>query len=74
MSLSGAGHQRDFQLQKASEYRQHAKECRELAHLTGSAEQRAMLEKMAQTWEGLAKQSEIRRARQQRIAALEKRN
>jgi len=53
-------------LKKATEYLEHAAECRKLARAAGNAEQKAALEKMAQTWEGLAEE----RQRRVRIAAL----
>lgn len=42
-------------MKKASEYRQHAQECRELAAKTGLGEQRELLLRMAAHWELLAK-------------------
>jgi hypothetical protein len=41
-------------VRKASEYRQHAVECRELAKRMGAGEQREQLLKMADTWDSLA--------------------
>jgi len=41
-------------MSKVSEYRQHAKECRVLAHKSRSSEHRDMLLNMAATWESLA--------------------
>jgi hypothetical protein len=41
-------------MKKASEYRQHAQECRELAANMASAEQRAMMLQMAHHWDQLA--------------------
>ncbi|WP_309087465.1 hypothetical protein [Phenylobacterium sp.] len=41
-------------MKKASEYRLHAKECRDLAAQMESAEQRAMMLQMADHWEKLA--------------------
>lgn len=41
-------------MKKASEYRQHAKECRDLAAQMGSVEQRDQLLGMADHWEKLA--------------------
>src|SRR5690348_3173814 len=58
-------------LKKTSEYYEHAQECRELARTAVGDEQRAMLETMAQTWEGLAKDREHRMARKEKIAKLE---
>ena len=41
-------------MKKASEYRQHAEECRALALGMGQGEQRNQLMEMASTWEKLA--------------------
>lgn len=41
-------------MKKASDYRQHARECRELASQMESAEQRAQMLEMAEHWEKLA--------------------
>lgn len=41
-------------MKKASEYRQHAQECRDLAAKMESAEQREQLIEMAEHWERLA--------------------
>ena len=41
-------------MKKASEYRQHAKECRDLAATMESAGQREQLLEMAHHWENLA--------------------
>lgn len=41
-------------MKKASEYKQHALECRALARTTQIDEHRAQLLKMAETWETLA--------------------
>jgi hypothetical protein len=46
-------------------------ECRQLAALTDNAEHKALLSKMATTWEGLAVEREAHLERQKRIAALE---
>jgi hypothetical protein len=48
------------ELKKASEYQQHAEECRLLARNAVSPEHKAMLENMAQTWEGLAEERKKR--------------
>ena len=45
---------KDARMKKASEYRQHAEECRALARSMGDAEQRAQLLEMAATWDQLA--------------------
>jgi hypothetical protein len=42
-------------MRKASEYRQHAKECRTLASAMQSDEQREQLLQMAEHWENLAR-------------------
>ena len=41
-------------MKKASEYRQHARECRDLAAAMDSAEQRALMLQMAEHWDKLA--------------------
>lgn len=41
-------------MKKASEYRQHARECRELAASMPSADQREQLLQMAEHWDKLA--------------------
>jgi hypothetical protein len=46
-------------------------ECQKLAAGTQNAEHKAMLMKMAETWEGLANEREELIARKERIAALE---
>ena len=58
-------------MKKASEYLAHAEECRALAAGTSNPEHKAMLAKMAETWEGLARERKERLERQKRIAALE---
>jgi len=58
-------------LKKASEYKEHAKECRQLARTAVSPEHKAMLEQMAQTWESLARDRLERIARARRISELE---
>jgi len=45
-------------VKKASEYRQHAQECRGLARTTQTDDHRAQLLKMAETWEALATERE----------------
>jgi hypothetical protein len=57
-------------MKKASEYLEHAAECRTLAG-AAKPEHREMLLKMAETWENLAKDREEQLARQQRLAALD---
>jgi hypothetical protein len=57
-------------MKKASEYFQHAAECRDLAARATTDEQRKMLLTMAATWEGLAHERETRMAQQRRLEAL----
>ena len=57
-------------MKKASEYLQHAAECRELAGRATTDEQRRMLLAMAKTWEGLARERAARVAQKQRLDAL----
>jgi len=57
-------------MKKASEYKRHAQECRNMM-ASVSDEQRAMLETMARTWDSLAADRERRAAQTRRIAALE---
>ena len=57
-------------VRKASEYRQHAAECRELANKARSP-QREMLLNMATTWQGLAEDRDKQIARQKRIEAFD---
>jgi hypothetical protein len=47
-------------MEKASEYREHAEECRMLAQRAKSGEDRAMLLNMAEIWESLAQTCEKR--------------
>ena len=55
-------------MKKASEYLRNAQECRRLISTVNDPQQRAMLRKMADTWEGLANDRERRVAQKQRIA------
>jgi hypothetical protein len=57
-------------VKKASEYRHHAAECREMA-IRANQFQREQLLKMAETWENLAKDREQQLARQERLRALD---
>lgn len=57
-------------MKKASEYLQHAAECRDLAARATTDEQRQMLLAMAQTWDSLAYDRETRVAQKQRLAEL----
>jgi hypothetical protein len=47
-------------LKKATEYREHARECQELAARVDNAEHKAALIQMAETWEALARERERR--------------
>ena len=58
-------------MKKASEYLQNAAECRVLAARATTDEQRQMLLKMAETWDGLAQDREARVAQKQRLAELD---
>ena len=57
-------------MKKASEYYQHALECRQLAARTADADHKATLLRMAETWETLAYNRADHAARRQRIEAL----
>jgi hypothetical protein len=59
------------QMEKSNKYRQHARECRELASRISDVVTRETLLQMAETWEALSVQREIDMARQERIRALE---
>ena len=58
-------------MKKASDYRRHAQECRELLSTVTGEEQKAALEKMASTWESLAADRERRMEQTKRIAQIE---
>ncbi len=58
-------------MRKASEYRAHAEQCWMMVRRTANPDHKAMLAKMAETWENLAKEREVHVARKQRIATLE---
>ena len=58
-------------MKKASEYMEHARECRQLAQSAASPAHRDMLLNMAATWESLAKDREERIAREARIKDLD---
>jgi truncated hemoglobin YjbI len=58
-------------MKKASEYRRHAAECRQLMRTVADDEQKAALEKMASTWDSLAADRERRIEQMKRIAAIE---
>jgi hypothetical protein len=57
-------------MKKASEYHQHATECRILAARASIDDQRQMLIKMAETWDTLANEREARVAQKQRLHDL----
>ena len=61
----------DAKLKKASEYQEHALHCRILAANAANREHRGMLSTTASIWESLAKNREVREARQQPIGNLE---
>lgn len=58
-------------MKKVAEYQAHAAECRLMASRTANPEHKAMLGRMAETWENLAKDRLERQERKQRIAALD---
>ena len=58
-------------MKKASEYRRNAEECRKLSASIADPQHKAMLEQMAETWEGLAADRGRRAAQKERIADLE---
>jgi hypothetical protein len=57
-------------MKKPPEYFRHAVECRGLAATIKAEEQRLMLLKMAETWEGLAHNREKRIAQERRLDEL----
>jgi hypothetical protein len=57
-------------MKKASEYLEHARECRGLAARAATDEQRQMLLKMAQTWATLAHERAARVAQKRRLQEL----
>jgi hypothetical protein len=59
-------------LEKTSEYREHAEECRVLAKAALTPEHKAILENMGRTWEMLAKSREERLRREQRLLYLDR--
>jgi hypothetical protein len=58
-------------MQKASEYLQYAAECKALAGSATSPEQREVLLRMANTWDALVRDREVRVARQKHFADIE---
>jgi hypothetical protein len=59
------------EMKKIEDYRQHAEECRQLALRARSEDERLMLDKMADTWEALAKGREAQIARAERMKKLD---
>jgi hypothetical protein len=57
-------------MQKASEYQQYAAECKALAESATSPEQRNMLLRMANTWDTLVRDREVRVAPQKHFADI----
>jgi hypothetical protein len=58
-------------MKKASEYQRNAQECRRLSANIADPEHKAMLQQMAETWDGLAESRGRRAAQKKRIAGLE---
>lgn len=58
-------------MNKASKYLRNAQECRRLIGTVSQPQQKAMLQSMADTWEGLAADRERQVQQKQRIAILE---
>jgi hypothetical protein len=61
-------------MKKASEYRQHAEECRALARGLREGEQRDQLLKMAETWENLAADRSVLVQRHPELATEDERD
>jgi hypothetical protein len=59
-------------MKKASDYQDHAAECRRLAAGTANAEHKTALIEMAEAWDTLARDRIGHLRRQERIAALER--
>jgi hypothetical protein len=57
-------------MQTTEQYRQHGDECRAMARRSRSPEERAMLLKIAETWDELATHREAQIARQQRMTDI----
>jgi hypothetical protein len=53
-----------WRLKTVAEYREHAQECRRLAQSIRSADHKAALISMAETWESLAQEREARLTRE----------
>jgi len=58
-------------MKKASEYRQYAAECRNLATSTTNEDHRRMLLRMAETWDNLGSLREARMSQKQRLKELD---
>ena len=58
-------------MKKASEYREHAAECRAMASRANPPQREMLLINMTATWEGLADDREKQIARQKRITVLD---
>ena len=58
-------------MRKAAEYRDRADECRKLSKSASNPEHRAMLTRMAEIWESLARDRRANMARQRRLADLD---
>ena len=61
-------------MKKASEYQQNAQACRKLLASVTDPQQRAMLQRMAETWDDLAADRGRRAAQKQRISDLDGQN
>jgi hypothetical protein len=57
-------------MQTIEDYRQHGDDCRAMARRSRSPEERAMLLKIAETWDDLAAHREAQIARQQRMTDI----
>jgi hypothetical protein len=58
-------------MKTVAEYRKHAKECRTLAQRAKSPEERAMILRMAETWEDLARSRERKLTKERPLPTLE---
>jgi chromosome segregation ATPase len=61
-------------MKKASEYRDHAEECRRMASAVANEDHKTALIQMAEAWETLARDRIEHLRRQERIAELERRS
>jgi hypothetical protein len=55
-------------LKKVSEYEEHVRECQLLAQSAASPEHKAMLVRMAETWQGLADERRRKLAKEGQVA------